>query len=82
MLVHHTNPGLNGFRRVSEDTLLTVNNDGAAIWLIDAREDIHEGGLPCAVFTKEPKDFPALNLDGNAVVREHTRKLLSDLPKL
>jgi hypothetical protein len=82
MLVHHANPSVNGLRRVSEDALLTVNNDGAAIWLVDAREDIHEGGLPCAVLTKEPKDFPALNLDGDAVVREHTRKLLGDLPKL
>ena len=82
MLVHHANPGLNGFRRVPEDALLPVNNDGAAIWLIDAREDVHEGRLSCAVLTEKAKDFPAFNLDGYVVVREHTRELLGDLPKL
>jgi hypothetical protein len=82
MLVHHANPSVNGFRWVSEDALLTVNNDGAAIWLIDAGKDIHEGGLPCAVLTEKAKDFPAFNLDGYVVVREHTRELLGDLPKL
>ena len=82
MLMNHANPGLNGFGRISEDALLAVDNDGAAVWLIDAREDVHEGGLSSAVLTEKAKDFPSLNLDRYAVVREHTRELLGDLPKL
>ena len=57
----------------------SVNENLAGVGSIETREDVHEGGLACAVLTEKAENLTLVNGDGDTVVRQNARELLRNL---
>ena len=81
MLVDHADAGGDGVAWARELNRLLVNQDLAGVGLIKPIEDVHQGGLACAVLTQQAKNLAIAHLEADVVVSEHTRKALGYTPK-
>ena len=79
MLVHHADARINCLGRIAEDALLAVYKDFSGVGSIETREDVHQGGLTCAVLTEKAEHLALVNRDGDSVVRQNARELLCNL---
>jgi hypothetical protein len=62
-----------------EDDRLTIEDDLAAIRLIDPGEDLHQGALAGAVLPDQPEDFAGMDFEANVLQGEHAGEALGDL---
>ena len=60
-----------------EDDRLTVEDDLAAVRLIDPGEDLHQGALAGAVLADEPEDFAGMDFETDVLQRQHTGEALA-----
>jgi hypothetical protein len=69
VLVDHPDAPLDGVFGVVYLDLFAVYEDGARIRLVEAVEDLHQGGLPGAVLAEQAEDLAAVQRDRDVVVR-------------
>jgi hypothetical protein len=62
-----------------EDDRLTIEDDLAAVRLIDPREDLHQGAFAGAVLSDEPEDFAGMDFEADVLQSEHAWEALGDL---
>ena len=57
MLMHHTDPRLNGFHGAGKRNLFSFVPHGAAGSLLDSKDNFHQGRLPRTVLTYNRMNF-------------------------
>ena len=55
----------------------SVDEDLARVRPVQARQDVHQGGLAGAVLAEQPQDLAAVGRDRDPVVGEHARETAS-----
>ena len=68
VLVHHADSRVHGVARPGEVLDDIVEQDLALVGLIEAVQDVHEGGLSCAVLAKEAVDLTRFDREVDVVV--------------
>ena len=61
---------------------LAVDEDLARVRLVEAGQDVHQGGLAGAVLAEQAEHLAAVDRDRDAVVGEHAREALGDVLEL
>ncbi len=82
VLVHHAEPGVDGFPGAAETGRLAVDANLALIRRMETEEDVHQGRLAGAIFAKQGMDFALAYLEGNAVVGNDARESFDDIEHL
>ncbi len=80
-LMDRRDPGICGRLGGREIGLFTVNADRAAIWLVNPREDLHDGGLARAVLSHQSGDLTGIKTQRHLGKCGHARKGLGDAVK-
>ena len=78
LLVDHADAEVERGPRVGDLDRLALEADLAAIGLVDAGQDLHEGRLAGAVLTDERVDLPRSQLEGRIDERADAREFLGD----
>ncbi len=60
-----------------EDDRLAVEDDLAAVRLVDPGEDLHQGALAGAVLADEPEDFAGMDFETDVLQSEHAGEALA-----
>ena len=60
-----------------EDDRLAVEDDLAAVRLVDPGEDLHQRALAGAVLPDEPEDFAGMDFEADVLQREHAGEALA-----
>jgi hypothetical protein len=76
--VDHTNTRVHGIAWSRKGLLDSVQDDASFIWLIQAIEKIHQGGLAGTILTEKSMNLTRLHHKGNAVVGDNGTKALGD----
>ena len=79
MLVNHAHPRLDGVARGVKFDRLAVDQNLAAVGVIESTQNVHQGRLARAIFTQQGEDFAAPRVDADVVVHQHTRELFGDV---
>src|SRR4029077_13248720 len=74
VLVDHADARLDGPDRITEDLLFAVDEDLAGVWLVEARQDVHERRLAGAVLPEHAEDLAPVSRDRDPIVGEDARK--------
>ena len=56
-LKNHADPGLPGVKRVLQGYFLSIDSNDTAVFLINAVNDLHQGGLACTILSDERMDL-------------------------
>jgi hypothetical protein len=78
VLVDHSHTAADGILRTGEVHLVSLDEDVSFIAGIVPEQDVHQGGLPCAIFAEERADLPWIEAKRNPLVRGHVEKPLGD----
>jgi hypothetical protein len=78
VLVDHADARGDRLGRVTERPDLLVDDDLALVGPVEAREDVHEGGLARPVLAEEGEDLAAIHLDADVIVGQDPGELLRD----
>ena len=73
VLVHHADPGVQRLARRAEAHWLSVQLDLALVRTIEARQDVRERRLACAVLAEQRMHLAGGRLEVDAIVRERRR---------
>ena len=79
MLVDHPDARMDRGMRILEDVLRAVDEDLAGVGLVQARQDVHEGGLARAVLAEQAQDLTSVDRDRDPVVGEDAGELFGDV---
>ena len=82
VLVDHPDAGVDRLARVSEGAGRPVDDDLARVRLVQAGQDVHQGGLAGPVLTEEAQHLAAVDRDADVVVGEDAREALGDVLEL
>lgn len=63
-----------GFARIFQTDASRLNLDFSLVWLLNAGQQLHQGGLAGAIFANDRVNFAALNIKAHAVEGIHTAK--------
>ena len=74
MLVDHPDPGANRIARGMKGDRLPVDADLPFVWMIKAREDVHQGRFAGPIFAQQRVDFARLRGKGDPIIGDHTGK--------
>ena len=80
LLMDHGDAVFQRLLRIFEINFLAVQNDGAAVFGIDAKQALHQRGFSRAVLAHQRMDGTGPDGKGNAVQRLDTREFLCDIP--
>ena len=78
VLMNHPNPQIDGVKRRSELDRLPPDIDLTLVGLIQPEQDIHQGGLPGAIFSKDCMDLTSLHVEIDTVVGDDPWESLGD----
>ena len=78
VLVHHADAGLHGVAGAGEVLDGVVEQDLALVGLVQAVEDVHQGGLACAVLAEQAVDLTGFDREVDVVVRDQGAEPLGD----
>lgn len=74
--MNHADPQLMRCQRVRYSDWLTPQPNPAAVWLVQAREDLHQRGLARTVLADESMHLAATQSEVNVIERAHARENL------
>jgi hypothetical protein len=80
--MHHPDPKANRIPRGLDRGRLPRHPDRPRVRLVDAIEDVHQGGLARAVLSEKAVDLPFPEIKVNPVVGENAAETLRDPLKL
>ena len=78
LLRDHRDPMGTRFDRVLDPNLFTAHTDRPAVGLVDAVDDLHQGGLACAVLTAQRMHCAGAHFERNIVECLHSGERLRD----
>ena len=81
VLVHHPDPRCHRIGGVLEVHYFPVDADFAFFGLVQAVEDIHQGGFTRTVFPQQGVDLPRFHHQVNVVIRHQGAETLGDAPQ-
>src|SRR5690606_18328029 len=79
LLVHHADAEPAGPVRAVVPYLLAVDQNAPAVGLFGPAEDLHQGGLPGAVFAEQDMDLTLIKIEVHLVERVHAWERFVDL---
>ena len=82
VLVHHPHAGLDRGGRRAEPDGLALDQDLALVRVVEAVEDVHQGGLARPVLAQERVYLALTEIEADVVVRDDAREPLGDVAHL
>jgi len=79
MLVDHADFKVVGIIGVIDLDDLAIFPDHAAVWLVQAKQDAHQGAFAGSVFAQQGMDFAAPQLQGHPVIGQNPGELLGNV---